>query len=200
MGASLRRPRQINRARLTLNHPRGRRILLALLMGTGLLAHAQESAPTATPPPTKPKYVIEASASRVHGPLWQLQITQEGEASYHYFSGDGRVFNQAQVVIDTDKVQTLLASQVLQALKPLPISSDKRPVPLHMPDFTIKAQTGSERRFVSVYDPASLLPSPELAHFWAAWNAIWALMPQWKLVPGETEDLFPQPRTQPAAP
>ena len=183
-----------------MNHPRGRRILLALLMGTGLLAHAQESAPTATAPPTKPKYVIEASASRVHGPLWQLQITQEGEASYHYFSGDGRVFNQAQVVIDTDKVQTLLASQVLQALKPLPISSDKRPVPLHMPDFTIKAQTGSERRFVSVYDPASLLPSPELAHFWAAWNAIWALMPQWKLVPGETEDLFPQPRTQPAAP
>ncbi len=115
-------------------------------------------------------------------------------------NGDASVFSQADVAISTSKLHAVLASEAIRNLTPLPPPADNRAVPLHMAFFSIQVQSGTERRAVNVYHPESLPPSPELARFWAAWNEIWTLMPQWKLVPSVTPDMLPTPPKTPTPP
>ena len=177
--------------------PLQRRLFTVGLLGLG--ANAMAAAPKAKEVP-QPDYVIEAVAMRVYGPFWQWQIASSGHARYRYTSNSGRIMTESNLLLVPEDVQALLQTDALKKLADLPAAADARPVPFHMPEFSIRIRSGTNRRAVDIYDPKSLPPSPELENFWAAWNAIWALMPQWKIAPQGADDVLPPRQSAPSPP
>ena len=171
-------------------------LLAAFTLWLGLQAHATE--PPAQAP--QPDYAIEAIAMRVHGPSWQLQVHKNGQVTYAHRDFHNYLHVEGRLLVPRAQIEALLNSPAIAQLAPRPQGKGPRPVAMHMPEFTIRLQTGTDKRQVRVYDPDTLPPSAELDQFWAAWKAIWALMPQWQIVANAPDDLFPQSRPQPSAP
>ena len=174
-----------------------RTLLAVFALWLGLHAHA--AAPSATAP--VPEYALEAIAMRVHGPSWQLRIYQDGRVTYTHFGGTPTYLHmEGQLLLPKAQIDALLRSPAIAQLAPLPKADGPRSVAMHMPEFVIRLHTDQVKRQVEVYDPATLPPSPELEQFWAAWKAIWALAPQWKLAPYGPSDMFPAQPPTPATP
>ena len=167
--------------------------ITAFALWLGLQAHATEPADP-TPPP---EYAIEAIAMRVHGPYWQLRVDKSGTVTYAHWDKQNYLTIKGSLLLPRAQIDTLLNSPAIAQLAPLPQGKGPRPVAMHMPEFAIRLQTGTDKRQVRVYDPETLPPSAELDQFWAAWKAIWALMPQWQLAANGPQDLFPNSQPTP---
>ena len=114
-----------------------------------------------------------------------------GRVAYEHRDYTHYLHVRAELLLPPAQIAALLNSEALNQLAPLPKGDGPRPVAMHMPEFSIRLQTSSGKRHIELYDPSTLPPSAELAQFWTAWKAIWAVLPQWQQVANGPDDLFP---------
>lgn len=142
-------------------------------------------------PPLQPLITFEALAITAgpYGEMWELKYAGGGELELkvdYMIAPQGDL--SGRFLVSSELLEGVRKAVREQRFFELPKSVSPQAQPFHAPDLRLRISFEGRTHLVQLYDPDSLLTSPQADRFLAVWRAVFALVPiqpAWKERPNK---------------